>query len=110
MVNIRNMLSDILRSDEGQAETPDVDFTEMSDEEFWEYIVEENVESTNLSPEELREKPIWEIEEILDIELSDISYPKGNRGGFHINNRKKVITPEERQERKKRVNETLDIE
>lgn len=88
----------------------EVDFSNMSKNEFWEYIIEENIENTNLTEEELKEMPIWEIEELLDISLSNISMPRGNRGGFYVSDRKRVITPEERKERKQRVNEELGLD
>lgn len=88
----------------------DIDFSNMSKDEFWEYIIEENIENTDLTEEELRELPIWEIEELLGVNLSNISMPRGNRGGFCISDRKKVVTPEERRERKRRVNEELDLD
>lgn len=86
------------------------DYTEMSESEFWNHVIEENAENTDLTEEELLEKPMWEIEEILDINLSNVSMPRGNRGGFCVSDRKEVITAEERQERRDRVERELGLD
>lgn len=86
------------------------DFTTMDESEFWEYIIRENVENTNLTEEELREKPLWEIEERIGVDFSNIFMPRGNRGGYNLSDRKDVVTPEEKQKRRKKVDMELGLD